>query len=152
MISKTKKIPGFTLIEVLIGSAMVALIASLGLFLSFDFYKSYLFHYEEDLVTSILQKARSQALANIDQVRHGVHIDYAANPKTYTIFENTYAAGAAGNQVFENNRAVTPGGLTEVVFDQLTGAAAVAGGNLTLSDGIHTAIISVNAEGRIYEQ
>ena len=74
--NRIKNYSGFTLIEMLVSMGIIILIAGFGLFLSMDFYRGYLFHYEKDLVISILQKARSQSLANIDEKPHGVYIDW----------------------------------------------------------------------------
>lgn len=143
---------GFTLIEVITVMAIFIILASLGLFLSMDFYKSFAFHNERKILVSILQKARSQSLANINQKPHGMYIDYAANPKTYTLFQGSNYASRDVNQdiVFQASWAVTPLGMTEVVFSQLSGQASVSGGNLTLRDSIHSdAVIFINNEGRI---
>ncbi len=75
---------GFTLIEILISVAILSIIIGLGLFISFDFYKSYSFRSEESTIVSILQKARSQSMNNINQTRHGVHF---ASPLRYILFE-----------------------------------------------------------------
>src|SRR5258706_4507626 len=76
---------GFTLVEIAIVIILLMTIISLGLFISFDFYKNFAFRSEKSTIISILQKARSQSLNNIDEVRHGVH--FAASPLTYIVFE-----------------------------------------------------------------
>ena len=76
---------GFTLIEILITIGIFAVIATIGLIISLDFYRSYAFRSEESTIVSILQKARSQSMDNIDQVRHGVH--FQADPLKYILFE-----------------------------------------------------------------
>ena len=50
---------GFTLVEILIAIALLIVILSLGLFISFDFYKNYAFRSEKNIIVSILQKARN---------------------------------------------------------------------------------------------
>src|SRR5439155_93802 len=76
---------GFTLIEIMIAVGILAIIATLGLFVSFDFYKGYAFRSEKSIVVSTLQKARDESLSNINQTRHGVH--FGASPLQYIIFE-----------------------------------------------------------------
>lgn len=143
---------GFTLIEMIVALAILAAIMGFGLFLSLDYYKSYIFYYEKDLVISILQKARSQSLANINEKKHGVAFDEAN--KKYILFEGDSLAASANKIEYEEAKIVTTSGLTEVVFDQLTGKATIvpAGNDLTLSDGVRSVIISINHEGRIYQK
>src|SRR3989344_6188897 len=77
---------GFTLIEIIISMAILATIAGLGLFMSFDFYKSYAFRGEKNTLVSVLQKARDQSLHNINQTRHGARV--STQPLLqYTLFE-----------------------------------------------------------------
>src|SRR5438105_2008049 len=82
-----KNTAGFTLIEIIIAIAILAIILTLGLFISFDFYKSYAFRSEKNIIVSVLQKARGQALNNINQARHGVSFQSGQ----YIIFECKFA-------------------------------------------------------------
>lgn len=77
---------GFTFVEILIVMVIMAIIVSLGLIVSIDFYKSYSFRSERNIIASILQKARSQSLNNINQTRHGVHFEDSSGLK-YILFE-----------------------------------------------------------------
>src|ERR1044072_4262622 len=78
---------GFTLIEILITIGLIGLIAALGLFISLNFYKNYSFRSERNVIVSILQKARSQSMDNIDEQRHGVHFFINGGKLTYLLFE-----------------------------------------------------------------
>src|SRR5690242_12740236 len=82
-VSKSK-LGGFTLIEMLVAMAVLAVVIKLGLFLSLDFYKGTSYRSEKDVIISVLQKARSQSMNNIDQVQHGVHF---TDPLKYIIFQ-----------------------------------------------------------------
>lgn len=137
---------GFTLIEVLIVIAILAGLAGLGLFVSIDFYKSYAFHSERNIVVSIIQKVRSQSLANINESKHGVYF----GTNNYVIFqgENYASRNATYDEIIQANSLVSHSGLTEIVFDQLTGLPA-ATASIVLSDGLRSSTISIGNEGRI---
>jgi prepilin-type N-terminal cleavage/methylation domain-containing protein len=145
---------GFTLIEVLTVMTMLTLIAGLALVMNFDDYRSFLFRDERNLLVTVLQKARSQALSNVclgtsctDGQMHGVHIASGR----YTIFQGaTYNPADATNQVITGNAAMTITPTTQdVVFAQLSGRV-VSDWSVSIQDPSgHTAIIGVNKEGRI---
>ncbi len=137
---------GFTLIEVLIVIAILGGLAGLGLFVSIDFYKSYAFHSEKNIVVSIIQKVRSQSLANINESKHGVYF----GTNNYVIFqgENYASRNATYDEIIQANSLVSHSGLTEIVFDQLTGLPA-ATASIVLSDGLRSSTISIGNEGRI---
>jgi len=146
---KTSIHKGFTLVEIIIVLAIFTLIISLGAFMSLDFYKSYSFRSEKYQLVSILQKARSQALNNINQTPHAVHIESGG----YTFFEGNNFQSSTNKIFFESNGNVSHSGMTDVIFGQLTGNAIVSGGDLVLHDGVHQdIIISINNEGRIDTQ
>lgn len=146
---QNKKEAGFTLTEILISVGIFIFIMGLGLFLSIDFYRSYLFLTERDMVISILQKARSNAISNINEKRHGVYFD----SNRYILFEGDNYLTASNTISFEGNQAIKRSGMNEVVFEQLTGKANVTGGDLILKDNIRPDItISINYEGRIYQK
>ena len=151
---------GFTLIEILISIGILGIIATLGLFISLDFYKSYAFSSEESVIVSILQKARSQSVNNINEKRHGVH--FQASPLKYVIFEcssscTSYPGSASSDLPIDPsyNASVTSPALPfDVVFDQLNGNCissncATAPLLMTISAGPKSYTIKVNSEGQI---
>jgi len=156
---------GFTLIELLIAVVILAAIIGLGLFISFDFYKSYSFHSERNTIVSILKKARSQSLNNINQTRHGVHFEDNSELK-YIIFEcptgnpqcNSYTADPAAEIVINSSFGVSiinPSPLPfDIIFDQLSGncISTICFGpepTITITDGSKSYDININSEGRI---
>ena len=119
-------------------------------------YRGSDFRSDRDLLVSLLQHARSDALNSVcrdasctDAAPHGVHITSTA----YTVFEGgSYVAGAAQNQVFEASPAVTPSGLTDVVFEPATGDVLVPNvtpGTISLMGNGHTSDITIDSEGQI---
>ncbi len=154
---------GFTLIEILIAIAILALIVSVGLFISFDFYKSYAFRSERNIIVSVLQKARNQSLSNINQVRHGVH--FQDNPLTYVMFEcpsanpqcTSYIANPVTDIVVQSSYGVSinaPALPFDVIFNQLDASCASANCitnplAITVSDSVKSYDIKINNEGQI---
>ncbi len=137
------------MIEMLMFIGILALIISFGLFLSIDFYRTYSFLTEKNMIISILQKARSNAIANINERKHGVYFE----PNRYVLFEGENYAAHTNAIIFESGLAISHSGMREVVFEQLTGRANVSGGDLILKDNIRPdIIISINYEGRIYQK
>ena len=148
----TSRRKGFTLIEVIVVIGLLGLIAAIGLFISFDFYKSYSFRSEKSVVISALQKARGQALANINQSNHGVHYGSGADchlfSKCYVIFEgNTFNAGSDSNNEIQAVSAVSVNWTSDVLFNQLDGAANSV--TITLTQDTRSITITTNNEGRI---
>jgi len=160
---------GFSLIEIIVVLGILALIASIGLFVSMDFWRGSSSHSEQDSVVSLLENARSQSLNNIDQVRHGVHFD--ASPLRYTEFECTsstctdYSGADTSKDLVinssSNNVSVTAPVLPfDIIFDQLNGACITttsptpficdpATQQIKINDGVKDYIITVNSEGQI---
>ena len=133
------------MVEVLVVIGILAVLSTLGYLVAIDFYKSYAFNAERDTIVAILQKARSQSLANINESAHGVHFE----PGQYVIFQGiAYNSGALFNQALPASFGITHSGIIDVLFTQLSGDAN-SSGNLILSDGKRTAVISINKEGQI---
>jgi prepilin-type N-terminal cleavage/methylation domain-containing protein len=138
-------IRGLTLIEILVVLGILSVLATFGYLVTMDFYKGYAFNAERNIIVSILQKARSQSLANINESAHGVHFD----PGQYVIFQGaSYNSGAGFNQITPAAFGIGHSGVADIVFAQLSGDVN-PGGSLILSDGKRSAVISVNNEGRI---
>lgn len=124
-------------------------------------YRGYTFRSEREILVSIFEKARSEAMNNYcigpacsDGMPHGVHIDAIAHE--YTIFQgSSYSASAPENEVIAGNPSVSLSGFTDVLFDQLTGkinpqlAHATDEITLTITQNDRTSDIKINNEGRI---
>lgn len=134
------------MIEVLVTTAIAAVLVSLGLFISLDFYRIYAFRAEQNIVVGLLEKARSQALANIGEQPHGL----ALLPSQYVVFEGAsyLSADHARDEAVPANPNIPHVGLAEIVFGPLTGDVTAVG-SVTLTDGVRTNRVSVNSEGQI---
>lgn len=140
-----KLLTGFTLLEVMIVIAIVGVLAGFGLFVSMGFYKSYSFNSERNLVVSILEKARNQAVDNFNQSAFGVRFEAGR----YIIFQGTaYVNGDPNNEILNAQPAITNNGPLEIVFSQLSGETATPG-SITITDGTRSSAITVNNEGGI---
>jgi prepilin-type N-terminal cleavage/methylation domain-containing protein len=145
------KSAGFTLIEFLVVMALVGVVASFALVISMDSYHSNNFSSEQNQLLGALLKARSQAVANINQKPHGVHLDH--DTVTYTVFQGSSFSGRPASDtsldiVFSGNPAYALSGSTDVIFTQLTGATTVA--TISLDDHTNPIFnICTNSEGQI---
>ncbi len=159
---------GFTLTEILVVLGIIVLIATFGLIVSLDVYKSYAFRLERSIIVSTLQKARSQSLNNINQVRHGVR--FQTSPLAYVLFEcpsgtpqcKSYTASAS-DLVILSSYSVSIDSPTlpfDVIFDQLSGDCVVSTGAnafncdpvnqpIKVSSGNQSFNITVNSAGQI---
>ena len=106
---------GFTIVEIMIALGILLIIISLGFFLSMDLYRSYAFRSEQSTVLSILHRARTRALSNINQSPHGVHFQ----ADKYVIFEGPSYASSSGNEDFPASGAVSHTPVsTDIIFDE----------------------------------
>lgn len=150
---KTKSVKtgaGFTLIEILVVMGLTVMLAGLGLLFSLDFYRSYAFNSERQLIISLLQKARSGSMSNINQTNYGLCV----NNGNYILFTGSVSCDPNNNanEVYPAHPGVTSSPTTFTVsFAQLRGNPTFTNGdNVTLNyTTAHTANISINAEGRI---
>lgn len=147
---------GFTLIEILVVMGMIAVIASLGLFMSMGSFQGSSFRNERSNVISALYKARSQAINNVcvgatctSGISHGVHFETGK----FTIFQgiswSDISHDSGLDEIIEINPTIQITGLVDVIFAKLSGDVS-APGNLIMKDtGTNTSTISINSEGQI---
>ena len=145
---------GFTLVEIMIVMAFVAIVGSFTMLMSMDTYRSYNFHTERDLAIAALQHARALAMGNTctggtctTGKAHGVSIQ----ADKYVIFQgDTYATrDASEDSVIQANVAVAHSGLLEIVFTQLSGNSTTPG-TITFSDATRSSSITIGAQGQIF--
>jgi len=136
---------GITLIEIIIVVVLISLIASLGLSIGIDVYRSSSLASEKDLFISALERARNLAVTNVGGSAHGVYIEDGE----HTIFRGTSFASRdmTYDLTIDNTPLITATGTIEFVFEQLSGDG-LATGTLTITDdrGVSRAI-TVNEEG-----
>ena len=142
---------GFSILEILIVIGLAGLIAAGAFAVSLGAYQRYAFSAERDLLVSLLQRARSQALANINESAHGLVIEN----DSFIAYEDTDESGDfdAGEETLSVPRssAVAASGDLEFLFAQLSGEALSAG-TLTLTgprSAVDEAVVQVEDNGRI---
>lgn len=137
---------GFTFLEVILVIGLVAVLGGLGLVLSLDAYRTHAFYAERATLVSLLSTARTKALANIGESRHGVCLD--AGAKQYKLFQGSSCSTGQELLRYPASDDITIQWPTEIVFDQLSGAVAVPV-SITLSQNARVSRIEVNSAGRI---
>ncbi len=139
---------GFTLIEILVVIGLFILIFSLSAFVGFDSIARSTVAGERDSLTSLLASARAHAISNVNEKKHGVHID--EDEPDFVLFEgDSYSAGDPNNRPVARTSAVSVSGPGDIIFEQLSGDVITGVGTTTLSDGSKTAEININSVGRI---
>src|SRR5690349_17306387 len=140
---------GFTVIELLVVIVLIAMIAGFGLFIGMDFYRAYAYRSERSVIISMLQKARSESMDNINQARHGVHF---SSPLKYIVFQCSSAtpqcadySGADTAQDLTVNpgfNSTVAGIPLDVVFSQLDGQC------VTCAAGPQTVTVTANGQSK----
>lgn len=150
---------GFTLLETLVVMAIFIVLMGVGGVIAFNSYKGYLFRSERSTAVSVLERARSRAIANYYGEKHGVHYDDVKHE--YVIFRgNTYISTDPNNErVFGNpNSVITNFGT--IIFDRLSGNPNPSASGATthclndekqisVKEGDKESFICINNEGRI---
>ena len=125
---------GFTLPEVLISLAVLGIIGAIGITAFYNARDSKNLDVITDGVDSVLEQAKSDAIAGKNASNFGVYFDTAS----YTYFAgSSYTAGASTNKIANlpgGWKLATSSALTSsaIVFNHLTGTA-VATGTITIS-------------------
>ena len=138
---------GFTLIEVLLSIAAIAIIAGI----SVPIYQSFQVRNDLDIATvEIAQSARrvqtlSQAVDG--DTSWGINIQSGS----MVVFKGTSytARDAAFDEVFDVPTSITPSGISEVVFAKFTGLPQTIGTITLTSNANETRIITINAKGMV---
>src|SRR5205085_1289648 len=117
---------GFTLFEIVIVMAFIAIVGAFTMMVSMDTYRGYNFHTERDVLIATLQHARAQAVGNVCQgggcttgKSHGVYIQ----PNKFIMFQgSSYATrDVSQDAVIPANAAISHSGISEIVFNVLSG-------------------------------
>jgi len=137
-----RKNSGMTLIEIAVVVGLFAMLVALGLIMSMDVWRGSSFRSEQDIVVSLLYKARSRAISNINEHDHGLRIDEGAGE--YVLFED----GVDGVSFEMNdNFTFTFTDGSEIVFEARTGQTS--GYSFTMEGQGKTRMVDINEEGGI---
>ena len=137
---------GFTLIETLIVLGLIGMIAVVGIIVGLDTYSRYIFRSDLDKTVSLLQKARSSAINNMYESKHGV---YLGDIDSLILFRGTsYDSSSPYNYNVEKSKASYADTCSSVVvFDQLTGNTTNC--VITITEGTKVSTITINDQGGI---
>lgn len=150
---------GLTLIEILVVLGILAVIGSFSVIMGIDGYRRQIFRSDRDVLITALQHARSKAISNIclgsgcsNGKSHGVYI----GTNTYVMFQGLCYASpcvrdpndVSVDTVIEADPNVERSGISEIVFEQLSGDASTVG-NIILTEDGHTSTITIGSEGQI---
>lgn len=137
---------GFTLIEIVVAIGILTALGAMGLFVAIEQYRTYALEADLGTAVSLVQRARTKAMANIGESQHGFYTD----GNNYVLFRGSSYADRDPN--YDEEIPVAPvvsvSGTQEFVFSQLEGIANPTG-DLTLDNDKRSRIISVNSAGRI---
>lgn len=153
---------GFTLIEIVIVMALVAMVSGFGLIASMETYRGYSFRTERDTLIATLQKARSEAINNMcfgasctGGEPHGVHIA----SHRYVLFQGgSYTTRNSTLDEIIDARyfgiATATPSFTDVVFSRLAGTTTpnphgVMAISLIDTEGTDSSVVTINPEGQI---
>ena len=132
----------FSLVEILITVALFTILIGLGLFMSMETFRGVGQRSEQEVIVSLLEKARSRAMNNIQQSPWGV----CAQAGVYAVFKGT-TCNTLGDTFPANPNATTAGLISGVVFTQLSGTTTPT--VITLTQNSRTSTITIPYEGTL---
>lgn len=137
---------GFTYIELLMVVGLIGIILAFGMVMDLGSIARSGVLQERDLFVSLLLTgARAQALANVGNTSHGIHIDNTHH--RYILFEgDTYTEGAANNRITpftsEHITIEHSDDAENILFERLSGDVSEGAGTLTIrGNGVEQQII-----------
>jgi prepilin-type N-terminal cleavage/methylation domain-containing protein len=140
---------GFTLIEISVALGIMMLLFTLGTLMSLDAFRGYTFRSERETIVSVLVRARSHSMANIDGSSWGV----CFRSGKYVLFKGvTCTTPQVSDEEFDANAGVASASnfsstFPTVVFAQLSGQTSAA--SIQITEEGRTSSISLNHEGTI---
>jgi prepilin-type N-terminal cleavage/methylation domain-containing protein len=137
---------GFTLLEIVLTMAIIGILATVGTAVTMTMYRSAILKSERTLLVNLFQKARTQAMANLNGANHGLKI----TGNSYVVFEGpNYDNRVQGrDETVGRDATITIAGPTEIVFIEISGNAQ-PNGDIIVNSGNGSFTISVNDQGRI---
>jgi len=134
------------MIEIAVVIGLFAILVALGLLMSMDVWRGSSFGSEQDIVVSLMHKARSRAVSNINEHDHGLEIDMVN--EEYILFEvDDDGTTHINESPFEMSSGFEFPDDTQVVFAARTGSTS--GYSLTIEGQGKTRTFDINSEGGV---
>lgn len=136
---KLKLNSGFTLVELFISLAIIAVLSIVVSTMFIDFRKNQALDKDTDTIVETLRQARNQTLSSKNASAYGVHI---TSTKVILFTGTSYVFGAATNSEFNLNSTDSiltislNGGGSDVIFNRLTGETSQNGTIVVNSVGL----------------
>jgi type II secretory pathway pseudopilin PulG len=143
--SKYKKLPGYTIVEILLTVALIALIAGF----SVPLFQSFLFRNQVETATALVTRAIRSAQANSQGVRGDSSWGVAFISNSVILFKgNSYATRDQNEDLNYSLQGATVSGGGELIFSKLYGfLSSPVTLNISSTSGNNT--ITVNEKGTI---
>ncbi len=148
--SIVRRSAGFSLIELMIIIALIAIIAGFSMTLSTSAIIRANASDERDFLVALLTESRARALSNVDESAHGVFIDTIN--RTFLVYERRGGCTRATTSVIEIPfvSSAEIGGTKDRCFAPLSlRVSAGNAGTTTIALGGSTTTVNVNSVGRI---
>lgn len=147
---KIKANAGISLMEILIGIAIMLILGSVSISVIANLSNSVSLDRDANVVASYIDKARTMAINSVDNVEHGVRFE----TNKVTVFKTTSYSVANTEAAYdiptksEISSINLSGGGTSFYFNKLTGTPSKSGNIvLSLEDGSETKTITIYATG-----
>ncbi len=142
-----KKVSAFTLLEVILVVAILALLVSAGLSIGIRSFSQQQLTANRDLVVNMLYQAQAYARAGVNDTNWGIRIQ--PNNQLYLFSGNTFATRDVSEDVIFNlSDTIVASGTTEIVFNRVSGFP-VSTAAISIADGGETLPININSIGTI---
>lgn len=142
----TSKSRGFTFIEFLLVLGIFTLLITVSLPLAVDFYNNQQLNLQEQGIVQALRVAQLKAMSREFDSSFGLYI----NSTQYVLFkgDSYLSRDTSFDEVYDFPTNLQVSGLSEVVFNKLTGTTSNTG-ITTLTLGNKTETININEMGRV---
>ena len=139
---------GFTLLEVLLSIALIAILVGLSLPVYYTLFSKNDLDVAKNQVAQSLGRAAFLSSASDGDTNWGVKILSGS----IIVFKGTnYTSGrdASFDESYPTASSITPSGLTEIVFNKMTGLPQIKGDIILTSTNGETRIITINSKGTV---
>jgi len=137
---------GFSLIEISLTSALIALILVLALPFGINAFRNYLMIFETRNIVTILRHAQTFAITNTYEGRYGVA--FLADQMVLFRGDTYNTRNQSFDEIYPRSTAVTVSAPSEIVFESLSGNPNAIS-SIIISNGQNNLEININGHGVI---